>query len=237
MRRRLLSYFAVICCCLFLRDLIIQSWGDHPGESDLIVSGIAIVFFCQLVPWQLVGLWFPLACLVLLFLAIGRAGSWWLVSGLLSVFLLVGFLVRIYDRKSAITLQFPLRNGVFYTAHGGAFPFTNYHGIYVREQRYACDFVRLNRWGIRALGILPAKLGRYFIYGVPVYAPITGKVLRAADGFPDLPAGELRNENPPGNHVIIRPDGLELNVLLAHLQNGSVLVKTGDRVTANRSVR
>jgi murein DD-endopeptidase MepM/ murein hydrolase activator NlpD len=71
---------------------------------------------------------------------------------------------------------------------------------------------------------------------VRVFAPVTGTVLKAADGSPDLPPGEVRNENPPGNHVIIRPDGLELNVLLAHLQNGSVLVKTGDRVTAGQPI-
>ncbi|MBV8815267.1 MAG: M23 family metallopeptidase, partial [Verrucomicrobia bacterium] len=81
-----------------------------------------------------------------------------------------------------------------------------------------------------------ANLGRYFIYGVTVLAPISGRVLRAANGYPDLPPGELRNDNVPGNHVIIRPDGLEVNILLAHLQNSSVLVKTGDRVTAGQPI-
>jgi murein DD-endopeptidase MepM/ murein hydrolase activator NlpD len=58
----------------------------------------------------------------------------------------------------------------------------------------------------------------------------------AADGYPDLPPGEFRNDPVPGNHVIIRPNGIEVNILLANLQNGSVLVKTGDRVTAGQPV-
>lgn len=162
--------------------------------------------------------------------------GWSLLGLLVLVLWLICFLVRIYRRSSAITLTFPLKGGLFYTAHGGAFTIINYHSAFVRAQRYACDFVRLNWFGTRAIGVFPNKLELYSIYGATICSPGTGLVLTSVDGLPDLPPGDIKSETPVGNHVIIRPDNSDVNVLLAHMKNGSVLVKTGDRVTAGQEI-
>lgn len=205
-------------------------------QNDLLIYGIIAATICIVVPWQVAGLWVPFVYGLLLLLTI------WHFSGAVTVGLvalivpLICLTVRYYDRSSAITLEFPLKRGLYYTAHGGAFPLTNYHGIFVRAQRYACDFVRLNGFGTRARGIHPSKLENYSIYGVTVHSPGAGIILRSVDGLPDVSPGKIDTDNVAGNHVIIRLDGTDVNVLLAHMKNSSVLVKTGDRVSAGQEI-
>lgn len=106
----------------------------------------------------------------------------------------------------------------------------------MKTQRYACDFVQLNRWGTRALGIFPSRLDRNAIYGATVCSPGNGVIPRSVDGPADLLPGQSDRDNVAGNHVVIRLDGFDVNLLLAHLQNGSVSVKVGDRVSAGQLI-
>jgi hypothetical protein len=96
---------------------------------------------------------------------------------------------------------------------GGPDPGVNHHLI-ASDQRFAYDFIRA---GAQSLGST-------------IVAPVAGRVVSACDGRPDHPASLRVTEDPMplGNHVAI--DSGRGVVFLCHLQNGSVLVHTGDAV-------
>ena len=96
--------------------------------------------------------------------------------------------------------------------------------------------MQLNALGSRAFGIYPRKLESYSIFGATVYSPGNGVILRCADGLADLAPSQTDRTNAAGNHVVIRLDELDVNLLLAHLRRGSVLVKVGDRVSAGQPI-
>lgn len=84
------------------------------------------------------------------------------------------------------------------------------------------------------IGLQPTELSAYVIYGVPVYAPCTGVVEVAIDGLPDMPVPQMDREHMAGNHVLLRCAGAD--VLLGHLQPGSIKVKAGDQVAVGQLV-
>lgn len=232
---RLLMYAAAIIQVLPLWTLF-GLWQTHSGGNDLFFDGTLFLIFVLLWRWDLFGIWLRYLYLALLFLVSSELGGWPFVGAFAAMLILGHFALRLHPRTSAITLRFPLESGIFYTGHGGAYPLTNYHGAVVKAQRYACDIVQLNRWGTRALGLYPRRLDQYAIYGTAVHSPGAGLILRCIDGLPDLAPGQMDQNNVAGNHVIIRFDGLDVNLLLAHLQNGSVSVKTGDHVAAGQPI-
>ena len=149
---------------------------------------------------------------------------------------------------TAPPLLLPLAGEVFvhdghdFTAHhrrlditGGM---TTHFGITGNFMRYAHDFVVTDRQGrmFRTDGARPED---WFGYGAPIRAPAAGVVREMSDGIPDN-----RKGSPPpfgeaelmknlrlflGNHVVIEhADGTFS--LLAHMKQGSVRVKSGDRV-------
>lgn len=165
----------------------------------------------------------------------GRAR--WLHAGgaLLGLLVFLGFLVfairGFFYPGEPVRLAFPLQGGWYYVAQGGNSPLLNAHNLN-RAQRYALDVVELNAAGGRAWGIYPAALDRYAIFGATVHSPCDGAVVRAVDGLPDLIPPATDREHLAGNHVVIACQGV--NVLLAHLQNGSLTVREGERVSAGR---
>ena len=208
----------------------------HSQETELVINCVGFFFLLFLCRWDPVGFWIGYVCLLFFFAIVIRVCGWPSVWLFALIFCLIYIAIRIYPRRSALTLRFPLKGGLFYTAHGGGFPITNYHGIFVKPQKYACDFVGLNRFGTSAFGIYPRSLERYAIFGASICAPVAGKVLQSADGLPDLPPGKVDNSNVFGNHVIIEPDGDDVRIILAHMQNGSVLVKADDRVAVGQAI-
>ncbi|OYD06855.1 hypothetical protein CHM34_14870 [Paludifilum halophilum] len=138
-----------------------------------------------------------------------------------------------YDGKP-VRLQFPLKDGVYYTGHGGNATVINYHNAYP-PQAFALDIVRLNRFGTRAAGLAPDEWERFVIYGDVIYSPCTGKVTEAKDGLKQMVPFEMgektqeyRKKHAAGNHVIIRCQGVD--ILMAHMIPGSVAVKKGEPV-------
>jgi len=120
----------------------------------------------------------------------------------------------------AIELAFPLRDGAYIVGHGGSTSAANMHH-YDRAQKYAVDLMKVNAAGMRARGLFPADNTRYLIFGAPVLSPCEGTVRVAVDGLPDT-----RDEKALlGNHVIVRCS--DADVVLAHLQRGSVAVRPG----------
>jgi Peptidase family M23 len=103
-----------------------------------------------------------------------------------------------------------------------------------RGQSYGIDIIQVDRFGLRANGLVSSDPADYQIYGKPVLAPCPGKIVRAIDGFPDLTIPQVDLVNRTGNHVILRCGNTD--VLLANfrpqslsVQTGSV-VKVGDRI-------
>jgi hypothetical protein len=142
----------------------------------------------------------------------------------------------------SVSLASPLRGGTFYVVNGGYSILINPHmktlgreslSAY-RAQSYALDFVRLDFLGRRAQGLWPADLGRYRIFGEPVYAPCEGGVAQIENQLPDQTPPEIDPGHPAGNFV--RLECGEADVVLAHLMHASVTVRLGDRVQAGRVV-
>jgi hypothetical protein len=126
-----------------------------------------------------------------------------------------------------VRLAFPLRDGTFYVAQGGASKLINHHNGHP-AQRYALDIVGLNGWGFRARGLLPQDLEAYVIYGQKVVSPCGGTVVKAVDQLPDQTPPAADPKNPAGNHIVLRCQGV--SIVLAHLMPGSQRVAAGDSV-------
>jgi hypothetical protein len=132
-----------------------------------------------------------------------------------------------------VELAFPLRGGAYYVIQGGNSWVTNpFHRFY--KTINAVDIVKLNPWGNRAHGLFPRELSRYAVFGEIVHSPCTGQVSEAVDGLPDLVPHDIDLKHPAGNHVVIRCEGV--NVMLAHMEKGSVSVGKGDRVKAGQPI-
>lgn len=137
-----------------------------------------------------------------------------------------------------VDLDFPLRDGRFVIANGGSTDLVNAHidtladprFAPMRGQSYALDIVEVNAFGVRAWAPLPSDPARYAIFGRPVHAPCPGVVSQIENTLPDLAPPQTDPRNPAGNRVMIDCGGFI--VLLAHLRNGSVAVKSGQRVGA-----
>jgi len=135
------------------------------------------------------------------------------------------------DYDSSVEFAFPL-GCLVYTAWGGRDELHNYHTYYA-PNAYAYDFIMWQQGGTCAE---PCEANEdYWIFGQPLYAPAAGTVAEAEDGNPDMPPGE---KDPPaleGNHVTIEVAPGEY-LLMAHMQNGSVLVATGDTVERGQHI-
>jgi hypothetical protein len=134
--------------------------------------------------------------------------------------------------QEPVRLEFPVRDGRFHVGQGGSTPAVNYHTVNL-TQRYAVDIVKLTTWGNRASRLRPRDLREYASYGVAVYAPCSGDVKQAESSLPDnLVDGERDRARPAGNQILVHCDGTDVDVLMAHLQAGSVRVKKGEHIAA-----
>lgn len=143
-----------------------------------------------------------------------------------------------------VDLASPLGPGVYLVANGGTGPSVNAHATLLdksvaRHRPYwgtahGVDLIALDRWGLRADGIMPAEPGRYVIFGRSVIAPCAGEVIAAVDGLPDMPIPQVDHDHLAGNHVILRCSGAE--ILLGHFRKGSLLVRTGQRLVVGEPI-
>jgi hypothetical protein len=138
---------------------------------------------------------------------------------------------------SPVSLSFPLKNGTYYIANGGNQTLLNSHLAFLKNPRYrgnsyAVDILKLNSFGLRASKVIPTRLGDYNIFGEPVYAPCSGRVLKVENTLPDLQPPQHDRKHLGGNYVLL--DCQSSTVLLAHLQRGTVRVESGTQVTAGQ---
>lgn len=126
-------------------------------------------------------------------------------------------------------LSFPLKNGEYCILQGGNNSIMNHH-FEVDAQKYAIDIVKINKLGIRYKNLFTSDLMNYNIFGDIIYSPCNGKIAELADGASDLEPGVMDPEHPAGNHLIIEMEDSQSAVVLAHIMNGSFLVKNGDTI-------
>jgi hypothetical protein len=142
------------------------------------------------------------------------------------------------ESSPAVVLGPPLQ-GAGYIAADGCCASTRHlrallplNGAYRLSQRFAIDWEKLD--ALNRIYVGPREDPHsYFIYGQPVLAVANARVAVAVDGLLEATPGAFPENLPlaeaDGNHVIleVRPG---VYVLYAHLQPGSVQVRTGDRV-------
>jgi hypothetical protein len=146
--------------------------------------------------------------------------------------------------EKLVDLAFPLETGTYLVANGGYDPSINAHlktlDLSVlrfeawRGQSYGLDIVRINAAGLRASGIRPPEPGAYVIYGTRVLAPCSGDVVTSVDGLPDMQVPQTDRVNMAGNHVLLRCQ--DADVLLGHLQPGSLKTRVGLRVAVGDTI-
>lgn len=134
-----------------------------------------------------------------------------------------------------VNLAFPLKGGRYYVVHGGNHPCVNNH-YPADAQRAALDVVQLNALGMRSKRLLPEQLFDYKIFGEPVYSPAEGVVVKAVDGVDDFVSPNENSAHPAGNHIVVRIRDSNTLIVLAHLLNGSLLVKEGDLVATGQAL-
>jgi hypothetical protein len=148
------------------------------------------------------------------------------------------------DRRRALRVAPPLHGsnlGVFGCcgppfAHRLAL--FDFDGRLFLAQRYAIDFVRLDD-GLNTFAGDPARNESYFIFGDAVAAVAPGRVVAVRDGVP-----ENTPPNPPANpgvddltgNFVIQRIGAGSYALYAHLQQGSVRVRAGDRLSRGQAL-
>ncbi|MCE9635682.1 MAG: M23 family metallopeptidase [Planctomycetes bacterium] len=114
------------------------------------------------------------------------------------------------------------------------------HGRPRAAQRFAVDFFRAGADGRTFSGDV-ARCESYHAFGADVLAVAAARVAVSVDGIPDnVPdatrrAVEMSNDTVAGNHVVLDLGGGRF-AMYAHLRNGSVTVRTGDRVARGQVV-
>ncbi len=148
---------------------------------------------------------------------------------------------RTRPAEGVVNLAFPLEPGSNLVVNGGRNSSTNAHLETLnpavaryrawRGQSYGVDLVALDGFGLRARDVQSADPGASRIDSARVLAPCAGEVVIAVDGLPDMRVRGVDREHPAGNHVLLRCADAE--VLLGHLQPGSVRVHAGANVAAS----
>lgn len=109
---------------------------------------------------------------------------------------------------------------------GGTNELNNYHYAY-EHQRYAYDLVRVKNGSTYEGTNLTNE--NYFAFGTDVVAPLGGKVVKVVDGIKDNVPGEMNEQHPAGNYVVIEHPNKEYS-MMAHFKKGSIIVKKGEFV-------
>ncbi|WP_295117344.1 M23 family metallopeptidase [uncultured Chitinophaga sp.] len=125
-----------------------------------------------------------------------------------------------------VNIAFPFKTGRYFVLQGGKGLPSNFFHFSIRGAIYAMDIVQLTKYGGRASSVFSHNLSDYAIFGDTVYAPCSGRVIRAETDNPDNIPPNMERGPKNTNMVVIETD--TYTVFLAHLKKGSVMVKEGD---------
>nr|WP_298895015.1 hypothetical protein [uncultured Altererythrobacter sp.] len=155
--------------------------------------------------------------------------------------LLTGIVGRTQPDGETITLRPPFPKGEgFCVLSGGNVLLLNPHYMVGEKtaasfERHSVDFTKVNALGFRTTtekswNPKPTAPSEYAIFGEPVFAPCSGKVIEVENSRPDNPAGYANRDVNGANRVVLSCDGV--HVWLAHLKQASVYLS---RVTTSKS--
>jgi hypothetical protein len=146
--------------------------------------------------------------------------------------------------ESVVNIAMPLPKGTYLVAQGGSNRSVNDHFMTLDEtvprfaawrgQSKGLDIIRIDRFGLRATGLLPEDPAEYYTFDTPVLAPCDGRVVEALDGVRDMPVPQMDREHMLGNHVIIQCG--DFFVILAHFKQGSLAVAKGKTVKTGETL-
>jgi hypothetical protein len=167
------------------------------------------------------------------------------ISTVVLILLSVGAIRSHYYDEKPINLGFPFKNGVYAVFEGGngkVSPMMNYHfGASMHKgaktnlsMRYAVDLTKLKKWGNDADGFFPSKNDKYAIFNQVVYSPCDGEVLDVEDKWANETPWIGKPPYNIGNYILILSDNF--GILMGHLQQGSLLVKLGDKVKKGQPI-
>ena len=114
-------------------------------------------------------------------------------------------------------------NQTMLVSNGGNDPAKNVH-VFLPPQRWAYDLL------IEPHPYNSKVLTEYGCYGVPVVAPISGKVILITNDVADSVPGVVDvTANAYGNHIVVEPEQGGF-LFIAHLQPGSIPLQEGSNV-------
>ncbi len=158
------------------------------------------------------------------------AGGGALASGAIGLFLIASFVAASgYPAEGRLTLLDLPFEGEWVATGAGASAQTNHHHR-IASQRYAVDIAKACNDGRLFTGE-GKTLEESCTFGATVLAPVDGIVSHVRDGLPDRGS----KQELAGNHVVIRLDEGRY-VALAHLQQHSITVATGDPVRSGQPI-
>jgi hypothetical protein len=134
--------------------------------------------------------------------------------------------------KHQAKLRLPF-NGEWTVFWGGDTEKENQHHK-VENQKFAFDFIVVDQSG-RSCKSEGKTNEDYYAFGQPILAPGDGVVTEAIDGVRDNVPGAMNPYSAIGNAVVIQHRQDEVS-FLAHLKQGSVKVKAGDKVKAGQVI-
>lgn len=131
---------------------------------------------------------------------------------------------QFYKTKTKLWLPF---EGMWYTAWGGDKAYLNKH-VQSLNQRFAFDFLKAEN-GEVLKNEKREENSDFYTFGAKILSPGKGIVIKVVDSIHDNVLGQVNENVPPGNHVVIDHENGEYS-FLAHFKNGSLNVKEGDKV-------
>ncbi|MFA6423312.1 MAG: M23 family metallopeptidase [Patescibacteria group bacterium] len=131
--------------------------------------------------------------------------------------------------QNAITMEFPLKNGRYLINFNGPSQSIFSEPIHQSQaEKYALDITKDTNIKDLISVILTHKFKNNSTFGTPIYSPCVGNIKEAKNDQVDLPIGTRDKKNASGNHVVL--GCYQFDVVLAHMKQGSVAVKTGQMV-------
>jgi len=243
MRFRLAVFTAFVISpimCVAVMWFSAPPWEANWWESFAVAHAV-MAFLMYAGNWAWAGTplrWaFPIALIAATYHSAGTRGALLSAGSLLVLYGIPRIRLRMTaPTAEAVPLALPFSDGLYYAGQGGQTKLLNHHNG-LKSQKYAVDFLRLNGARMRCRGFYPKELERYSIYGATVASPCDGEVTVAIDGHPDFPPPHSDPRHASVNYILIRHASLpDTYVLLAHLKQGSVAVKVGDRVQTGQAV-
>ena len=148
-----------------------------------------------------------------------------------TVFLAVSLVPALAPPRAAVAVDLPLEGEWAMVAGGRSRLLSHHYGTpFVRD---ALDFARLVN-GQAFVGD-PEQEASWHGFGQPVLAPADGTVVSVRDDLADEPVGNIDQVPSVGNAIVL-DIGSGRYVALAHLQQGSALVRPAQSVTRGQRI-